>query len=169
MVPNGPVADQRYTLTMNYVERVCKALGEAGAHYALVGGYAVALHGAPRGTIDIDFALRWTLDDLTFAERALNGIGLVSSLPVNARDIHQYRDEYIQERNLVAWNFHNPSDPLEQVDIIIAYDLSGKNTTTVELSITTVRILCIDDLISMKRKSGRAQDLEDAAALEKLR
>jgi len=154
---------------MNYVERVCKALGEAGVRYALVGGYAVALHGAPRGTIDIDIALRWTLDDLTRTERALNGIGLVSSLPVNARDIHQYRDEYIQERKLVAWNFHNPSDPLEQVDIIIAYDLSGKNTTTVELSMTTVHILSIDDLISMKRQSGRAQDLEDAAALEKLR
>ncbi|MCZ0945746.1 MAG: hypothetical protein OXJ53_22050 [Gammaproteobacteria bacterium] len=154
---------------MTYVERICQALSEAGVHYALVGGYAVALHGAPRGTIDIDLALHWTLEDLTRAERALKGIGLVSSLPVTAQDIHDYRNEYIKERNLVAWNFHNPDDPLEQVDIIIAYDLSGKKTKPVELSMTTVHILSIDDLIAMKQQSGRAQDIEDAAALEKLR
>ena len=154
---------------MTYLERICRALDEAGVHYALVGGYAVALHGAPRGTIDIDVALRWSLDELTRAEQALNGAGLVSRLPVNAQDIHSFRDEYIENRNLIAWNFHNPDNPVEQVDIIIAYDLTGKTTQPVELSTITVRVLSIDDLIEMKRGSGRAQDLEDAAALEKLR
>ena len=158
-----------YTHGMTYLERICKALNEAGVHYALVGGYAVALHGAPRGTIDIDVALRWSLEDLTRAEAALNGAGLVARLPVTAQDIHDYRNEYIEERNLVAWNFHNPHDPLEQVDIIIAYDLSDKKTQPVEMPTTTVHVLSIDDLIAMKRRSGRAQDLEDAAALEKLR
>jgi|GEM_PF-5334463 len=33
---------------------------------ALLGGYAVALHGA-RGTVDIDIVLRWTLRDLEAA------------------------------------------------------------------------------------------------------
>ena len=154
---------------MTYLEKICRVLDEAGVHYALVGGYAVALHGAPRGTIDIDVALRWSLDELTRAEQALNGTGLVSRLPVNAQDIHSFRDEYIENRNLIAWNFHNPDNPVEQVDIIIAYDLTGKTTQPVELSTITVRVLSIDDLIEMKRGSGRAQDLEDVAALEKLR
>ena len=57
----------------------------------------------------------------------------------------------------MAWNFHNPDDPLEQVDIIIAYDLSGKKSQSVEMPTTTVRVLSIDDLIAMKRQSGRAQ------------
>ena len=93
----------------------------------------------------------------------------MSRLPVNAQDIHSFRDEYIETRNPIAWNFHNPDNPVEQVDIIIAYDLTGKTTQPVELSTITVRVLSIDDLIEMKRGSGRAQDLEDAAALEKLR
>ena len=154
---------------MTYLERICCALNQASVRYALVGGYAVALHGAPRGTFDIDVALRWTLEDLTRAEDALNGAGMVSRLPVSAQDVHRFRDEYIVNRNLVAWNFYNPDDPLEQVDIIIAYDLTGKRTKTVRLPAGTIRILSINDLIEMKRQSGRAQDLEDVAALERLR
>ena len=154
---------------MTYLERICGALDEAGVRYALVGGYAVALHGAPRGTFDIDVALRWTLKDLAGAEAALSRAGMVSRLPVSARDVHNFRDEYIANRNLTAWNFHNPGDPLEQVDIIIAYDLTGKRTESVQLPAGAVRVLSIDDLIEMKRRSGRAQDLEDVAALERLR
>ena len=42
-----------YTQRMTYLERICRALDEAGVHYAPVGGYAVALYGAPCGTIDM--------------------------------------------------------------------------------------------------------------------
>ncbi len=154
---------------MTSFERICRVLDEAGVQYALVGGYAVALHGAPRGTFDIDIALRWEQENLTRAEAALIAAGLVSRIPVSAEDIFRFREEYIENRNLVAWNFYNPQDSLEQVDIIITYDLTGKRTQSVELPTGSVRLLSIDDLIEMKRKSGRAQDLEDAAALEKLR
>ena len=51
----------------------------------------------------------------------------------------------------------------------VRYDLTGKRTESVQLPAGAVRVLCIDDLIEMKRRSGRAQDLEDVTALEKLR
>ena len=154
---------------MTSLERICGALRDAGVRYAVVGGYAVALHGAVRGTIDIDVALPWSPRDLQAAEAALIGIGLVSRLPLTAHEVHAFRDEYISERGLVAWNFYNPEDPSEQVDVVIAYDLAGKRTTTVELSDGPVQVLAIDELIDMKRASGRPQDLEDARALELLR
>ena len=154
---------------MTVLERVCGALRDAGVRYAVVGGYAVALHGAVRGTLDIDVALHWSRTNLLRAETALQGIGLVSRLPVTGNEVYDFRDEYIANRGLVAWSFHNPGDPLEQVAIVIAYDLAGKRTLRVDLGSGPVQVLCIDDLIEMKRNSGRAQDLEDAAALEKLR
>lgn len=154
---------------MTVLERVCGALRDAGVRYAVVGGYAVALHGAVRGTLDIDVALHWSRTNLLRAETALQGIGLVSRLPVTGNEVYDFRDEYIANRGLVAWSFHNPGDPLEQVDIVIAYDLAGKRTLRVDLGSGPVQVLSIDDLIEMKRISGRAQDLEDAAALEKLR
>ena len=154
---------------MNYLERVCRELENAGVKYALVGGYAVALHGAVRGTLDIDVALRWTYENLIAAEEALNSAGLRSRLPISANDMYYFRNEYIENRNLIAWTFYNPNDPLEQLDIIVTYDLTGKSVRQVQLTTGPVHVLSLEDLIEMKRTSARPQDLEDVAALEKFR
>ena len=154
---------------MSFLNRVCHKLTNAKVDYAVVGGYAVALHGAVRGTVDIDLVVRWTLLNLEKTENALSEIGLQSSLPLNAKDVFKYREEYIRNRNLVAWNFHNPEDISEQVDLIIAYDLKGKKTKRLDTRDGIVRVLSRKDLIEMKRRSGRPQDLEDVAALKKLK
>ena len=153
---------------MTALARICNALQRAGVRYAVVGGHAVALHGAVRGTVDIDIVLSWTQRSLIAAEKALTGIGLVSRLPITANDILEFRNEYVQNRNLVAWNFYNPADLSEQVDIIITYDLKGKRRKRVDLENTSIHILSKPDLIEMKRESGRPQDKEDVLALESL-
>ncbi len=158
-----------YTQSMTLLERVCKALNRTKVRYVIVGGYAVALHGAIRGTLDIDIALRWTKNDLLKTEAALMEIGLVSRLPVTALDVFEYREEYIRNRNLVAWNFRNPSDPSEQLDVIINFDAKGKRAVYKRLPDTSVPLLNINDLIEMKKASGRPQDIEDIKALEKLK
>lgn len=153
---------------MTALEKICTALREAGIRYAVVGGYAVALHGAVRGTVDIDIVLAWSRKAIAGTEKALNEIGLVSRLPLSADDIFDFRDEYVENRNLVAWNFYDPADLSVQVDIVITYDLKGRKTRRIELPGGPVPILAIRDLIEMKRESGRPQDIEDVAALEKL-
>lgn len=136
--------------------------------YAVVGGHAVALHGAIRGTVDIDIALLWDLKTLQGAEQTLTELGLVSRLPINAEDVFRFRDEYIENRNLIAWNFYNPDNLTEQVDIVISYDLKGKKRRRIKTADGPVQVLGLKDLIEMKRSSGRRQDLEDANALERL-
>lgn len=153
---------------MSFLHRVCQALADRGVRYALVGGHAVALHGAVRGTVDVDIALAWSRSALEAAERALADIGLVSRLPISADDVFRFRDEYIANRNMIGWNFYNPQDLSEQVDIVITYDLKGKKVDAIKTANGSVRILAREPLIRMKRASGRPQDLEDAAALEKL-
>ena len=154
---------------MTFLERVCGALNQSGVRYVLVGGYAVSLHGAIRGTLDIDVALRWTKHDLIKAEDALQKIGLVSRLPITALDVFKYRNEYIQNRNLIAWNFHNPVDPSELLDIIINFDAKGKRAVYKQLPTILIPVLNIKDLIDMKKASGRPQDIEDVNALDKLK
>lgn len=151
---------------MTFLNRVCSALSEQGIRYAVVGGHAVALHGAVRGTVDVDIVINWSLNSLQAAEQALQRIGLVSRLPVAATDVFQFRDEYINNRNLIGWNFYHPDNPGEQVDIVITYDLKGKKRVNVVTAGGKVPILSRRDLIEMKRASGRPQDLEDARALE---
>lgn len=153
---------------MTFLERVCRALREARVDYAIVGGHAVALHGAVRGTVDVDVAVRWTRDVLVRAEAALLELGLVSRIPVTAHDVFDNREEYMQERNLIAWNFYYPAVPMDQVDLIISYDLTHKRVESLTLPSGPIRLLSTRDLIDMKKQSDRPQDIADVAALERL-
>ncbi len=146
-----------------------EALGAHRVPYALVGGYAVNLHGVVRGTLDVDLALRFKERDFVAAEGALESLGLRPRLPVTAADVFRFREEYIANRNMTAWSFMNPSNPTELVDVILTHDLAQMRVVRKRLRDATVRIASIDDLIAMKRESGRPQDLIDIEALEKIR
>ncbi len=154
---------------MMFINKVCQALEHHRVRYAIAGGYAVALHGAVRGTMDVDIVINWDSRTLRDTEKALEGIGLVSRLPVSAEDVFQFRDEYVSNRNLVAWNFFNPEDASQQVDIIIIYDLKGKGRLRRDTVEGPIQVLGLRELMDMKRESGRPQDLEDVKALEKLK
>lgn len=148
-----------------FLFKVCQALENADVPYAVVGGYAVALHGAVRGTVDVDIVVKWTFENLQKAEKAMRDIGLVSTLPITAKNIFDFKKEYIENRNLIAWNFHNPSNPVQQVGLIISYDLQDASTDLIQTPFGKIKILSRKDLIAMKKKSGRPQDLEDIRAL----
>jgi len=152
-----------------FIQKLIRALQSFGVDYALVGGYAVALHGAVRGTVDIDLIVQ--IDEQTFvhAEQAMLKIGLAPRLPVKASDVFHFREEYINSRNMIAWSFVNPNNPAEMVDIIITENLAKLAMVTKQAFGMHVNVLAIADLITMKRKAGRAQDLEDVKALERLR
>jgi hypothetical protein len=153
---------------MSFVEKVCRALTDRGVRYALVGGYAVSFHGAVRGTVDIDVVVDWNLETLQGAEQALRDLGLVSRLPVGAADLFNFRDEFVNNRNLIAWNFYHPDDISQQVDVVITYDLRGRRRHRVTTTSGPLFLLTLEDLVNMKKASGRPQDLADVEALEKL-
>ena|ERR1700722_10349378 len=152
-----------------FIHDVCSALDKAEVPYAIVGGYAVALHGAMRGTVDVDVVIEWSLKNLQDTENAFKRLRLVSLIPITAETLFHFREEYIQNRNLIAWNFYDPSNPLNQVDIIINYDLkSACKTQPIKTALGTIQVLSLNDLIKMKQASGRPQDLEDVKALDLL-
>jgi hypothetical protein len=151
-----------------FVIRLANALEKYAVPYALVGGYAVALHGAVRGTVDIDLVIQLSQEAFNKAERALREIGLEPRLPVTADEVFHFREEYIKNRNLVAWTFVNPDKPIEVVDIIITDDLRDIKPVAKTVMGKKIRVADITSLIAMKTRSGRPQDIEDVKALEKL-
>ncbi len=151
-----------------FIVSVIRALRKRRVRHALVGGYAVALHGAVRGTVDVDLVLALDRNAWQRAERALADIGLKPRLPVTATEVFDFRREYIANRNLTAWAFVNPDNPLEMVDILITEDLDAMDTVTRRAFGMNLRVASLRDLIAMKRKAGRPQDIEDIRALEKL-
>ncbi len=135
-----------------------KSLNEANVRYLIVGGYAVAFHGHPRYTKDLDV---WIWLDKGNAKKliiALDDFGF-GSLGLKAED------------------FLNPDDviqlgyPPNRIDILS--DLKGINfekcyTAKVEVLIDDVQVNFIDleNLRKNKKATGRTQDLAD---LEKLK
>jgi hypothetical protein len=147
---------------------VARALDRARVPYALVGGFAVALHGAVRGTVDVDLVIGLRETAFQRTEKALNELGLQSRLPVTASEVFRFREEYLRNRNLRAWTFVNPSRPSEIVDVILSEDLARMEVEKFTIQNQVVRVASIADLIRMKRGTGRPQDREDVKALRRL-
>lgn len=152
-----------------FFNKVIKALESNGVDFVVVGGYAVAMHGAVRGTVDIDLVITLTMQSFKNTEKAMKQLGLQALLPVNAKDVFNYREEYIRNRNLIAWSFSNPDNPLEIVDILITEDANSIEVIEKNAFGKVIRIASIPDLIRMKRESNRPQDIADINSLEKLR
>ena len=121
--------------------------------YAVIGGFAVNLYGAVRGTIDLDIVINLSEKDFLQAEKALLSIGFSSRIPVTAKEVFHFREEYIKNKNLVAWSFYNSIKPSEIVDIVITCDLKDIKVQKIKVAGKTVKIISIDDLIRMKENS----------------
>lgn len=137
--------------------------------YAIAGSYAVAFHGAPRGTVDIDLVVEWTEANVLGVQDTLNRLGLHSRQPLDARDVYQFRDEYIAKRGLIAWNFYNPNDQTEQVNLVIIYDLNVQEIVHLDVGEISVPVLSLNQLIQMKQASIRDQDRYDLELLLEIR
>lgn len=151
-----------------FVLRVCEALNRKKIGYAIVGGYAVALHGAVRGTVDLDLVLTLTEDSFVAAERVFLGLGLHARLPIDGRQVFRFRKEYIKNKNLVAWSFFDPIRPANQLDVIITDDPRKMRIKAFTIQGVRVQVASIQDLIQMKSRAARPQDLEDVRALKRL-
>jgi hypothetical protein len=152
-----------------FIYKICSVLDAAEVPYAIVGGCAVALHGVMRGTVDVDIVINWSLKHLKKTEIAFKQMGLVSRIPITAEELFEFKEEFIERRNLIAWNFYDPSNPLNQVDLILNYHL--KNSSQVKKMNTpdgSVCVLSLNELIKMKKASGRPQDLEDVKSLSNI-
>ncbi len=151
-----------------FIEEIVQALRKARVRFGLAGGYAVALHGAVRGTVDINIVIPLEKKQFRAAQKALSQLGLVSRLPVDADQVFDFREEYIANRNLLAWDFCHPQDPSKRVDILITHDIREQEVTRIRAGELVIPILGIHSLIAMKKAAGRPQDLEDIRALGSL-
>ncbi len=133
--------------------------------YAIVGGYALALHGIVRATVDIDLILRLNKTDFEVAEKIMEKLGLTSRIPVRAHEVIAMREEYIKNRNLIAWSFVDYKNPTRQIDILITKDYSHSKVVKVKVGTRTIKVISLEELLAMKKESGRPQDLIDIKAI----
>lgn len=130
----------------------------SSVEYLLVGGQAVALHGAPRFTKDADLWLRDTPENISSAIEALQRFGAPQGIIEGLR----------QAAGLdVVWM----GMPPQRIDLMLAvpggdFERAWKDHVTMALGAGAVRVVSKSELVRLKRASGRAQDLVDAELLD---
>jgi hypothetical protein len=137
---------------------ILSELTSAGAEFIVVGAFAVAAHGNPRSTGDIDIWVRPTRGNAALVLRALRAFGA----PLFGLTEHDLVDEQTVFQIGVA--------PV-RVDILCGIDgveFAGawSRRVTGKLGGLDVPVLSLEDLAANKRAAGRPKDLVDLAWIE---
>jgi len=138
------------------------ALNAAHVEYLVVGAFALAAHGFPRATGDIDFLVRPSEENAARIIRALQAFGApLASAGVTAADFSRAGGVY--QIGVVP----------RRIDLLteasgITFDEAMASHVAREVDGRSVPFLGREALLRNKRASGRPKDLADAAALEAL-
>jgi hypothetical protein len=143
-------------MNRDFVEML-SALSAAGVDYLIVGAYAMAAHGLPRATGDIDLWVRPTPDNAARVIRALEAYG-APLFDLTAADLT--RSDTVFQIGV----------PPGRVDILsgvsgLEFDEAWTSRVTVTLAGVEVSAIGFDALLKNKLAAGRPKDLADIAWL----
>lgn len=135
---------------------VVRALDQSDVDYALVGGLAVGIWGAPRATKDIDLLIR--PEDLARAKESVRNLGYqLEALPMQFSDgMHMQRVNKVGAGQLMTVDFILVNANLEP---------AWQSRTRRDTDVIALSVISRDALIAMKLAAGRPQDQADVIKL----
>jgi hypothetical protein len=145
-------------------ENILKALAEHAVDYVIIGGLAVQTHGHVRTTVDIDVLPR---PDPSNLARLANALNALDARILNPGSEHLKIDAAMLPR-ATLWQFatrHGAIDVVHDAPGAPPFEELRTRALEIRLGDLQLSVAGRDDLISMKRASGRPVDLEDLAAL----
>jgi hypothetical protein len=140
---------------------VLSAFNDACVEYLVVGAFALAGHGIPRATGDLDFWIRVSPDNADRVVRALTAFGAPSHLAM--------KEAFLAPDMVVQIGV----EPV-RIDILtsisgVEFDDAYRARLTADVDGVALPILSLDHLIQNKLAAGRKQDLVDVEQLEVIR
>lgn len=137
-----------------------RALIAAKVEFVIVGAHALAAHGLPRATGDMDVLVQPTAEN---AERVLDALRIFGA-PLAAHGISRSDFE-------VPDNVYQIGLPPRRIDLLtsitgVSFEEAHATRIVVELEGMTLPVLGRDALVKNKRATGRPKDIVDADALE---
>lgn len=130
-----------------------RSLNDNGVRYLIVGGYAVAWHGHPRYTKDLDVWIERT------DENAANIVGAIEQFGFASLQLRT--DDFLEADQIIQIGL-----PPNRIDLItsiagVEFDECYPHRMSGELEDVTVPFIDIVNLKKNKQASGRLQDLAD--------
>lgn len=154
---------------------IFKRLNEAGVEYLVAGGMAVNFHGVPRMTYDLDLVVQLEDGNLERFVELVKKWGFQPKVPVDVGDlaIRAKREDWINNKNMRAFCLFNSEWAVSEIDVLITapftYEEAASRRMVFDIQGIEVPCVSVDDLISMKRGTGRQQDEADIRHLERTR
>ncbi len=152
-------------------QTIFKELNGLGIDYLVVGGLAVNFHGVPRMTYDIDLMILLDPENILKLVTKLTQWGYRPKIPIDPKDFADEikRNSWIREKRMKALNFYSETSPVGEIDIVIDSpihyrELKGRSIK-VELKDEKIPTVSLHDLIELKLRAGRKQDLADVEHL----
>ncbi|MDP6637129.1 MAG: hypothetical protein QGG42_19695 [Phycisphaerae bacterium] len=138
-------------------------LADEKVKFLLVGAYALAVHGYPRATMDIDI---WVMPSPENAEAVLRALDRFGAPLHGLTSADLQKDDTIFQigvapRRIDIITGASGLDFTEVFANAIAIDIEGLDIP--------LKTPSLDDLIRNKKASGRTRDLADVEALERLK
>jgi predicted nucleotidyltransferase len=145
-------------LNKDYREML-QLLSEEGAEFIIVGAYAMAVHGYPRATGDIDIWVK--------ASEA-NSLKVYQALKRFGAPLEHIKEKDFLEKDIIFQIGVSP----RRIDIItgidgVSYKEAEKDITTVEIGGLKLPVISLENLIKNKKAAGREKDIIDVRILER--
>ena len=153
---------------------VFRALNKARVKYVVAGGTAVILHGYKRLTEDLDLIVFLEGKNCDKLFGALKSVGYIPKVPVTKEQFknRNERKKWQREKGMIVFSFVQKGPPFNLIDVFVEYplrfDLIYKNRLNIKVEDVIIPTVCIDHLIKIKQKAGRAVDLNDIAQLKEI-
>ena len=134
---------------------------DGGVEFVIVGAYALALHGAPRASGDIDLFIRPSAGNARRVHDALRRFGA----PLDSA--HVTPADFAQEGTVYQIGL-----PPRRIDLMtqitgVSFDEAWASRMTLELEGRAVSCIGRSALVKNKEATGRPQDLADVARLRR--
>jgi hypothetical protein len=141
-----------------YFIEMLSALFAAGAEFMVVGAHALAAHGLPRATGDLDIFVRATPENARRVMTALRAFG-APLFDLTERDLSA--PDTVFQVGL----------PPSRIDLLtsisgVAFDEAWPRHVDVTLGTLIVPIIGRDDFVKNKKAAGRTKDLLDVQMLD---
>jgi hypothetical protein len=149
--------------------RIFAALQRHGVEYLTIGGVAVNAHGHVRNTRDVDILIEWSAENMQRLAAALGDLDAkpfgvdADLLDVDPRD----PEDLLNGGNFTLRTAAGGLDLFDPSEVPGGSPYEEMRRRAVEAIVegVSIRAVGFDDLIRLKRESGRDRDLEDVATL----
>ena len=121
---------------------------------------AAIAHGVPRLTLDLDILIRATPENARGLLQAFEDAGLGTAALTTVDELLANEVVVFKDRIRVDVQTRTPG---------IDFEDARQRCVTIDVEGVPVHLLSIEDLIASKRAAAREKDLQDIAALERLR